>query len=148
MKGLLISFVVLFAGCNSQPSQSYLEKAAIPIIDSFFVGLRKNDVSNSLVQLLTSNPNISLNDSITQDLKNKFILINETAGTYMGERLVKKRLLENDIAVYSYLVKYDRKFYRFIFMFYNNGKTVKLYKFLFDDDIDMELEGSLKFYVN
>jgi hypothetical protein len=61
---------------------------------------------------------------------------------------LKKRFMNDDIGMYSYLAKYDKKFYRFVFMFYNNGKTVKLYKFLFDDNIDLELEESLKFYTN
>ncbi len=61
---------------------------------------------------------------------------------------MKERFVRDDIGVYVYMVKYEKKFYRFTFMFYNNGISVRLYKFLFDDNIDIELEESLRFYAN
>jgi hypothetical protein len=86
-------------------------------------------------------------NSATVDLRNKFQFLNEAAGPYVGNSLLKERFLQDDIGIYSYLAKYDKKFYRFIFIFYNNGSKVRLYKFLFNDDLDDELEGSLKFYI-
>jgi len=69
------------------------------------------------------------------------------AGPYRGESLLKKRTINDDIAVYSYLAKYDKKFYRFIFVFYNNGLKTRIYKFLFDDTAELEMEESLKLYM-
>jgi hypothetical protein len=40
------------------------------------------------------------------------------------------------------------KIYRLTFSFYNNDLAVKIYKFSFDDVIDIEMEESLKLYVN
>jgi hypothetical protein len=148
MKVLFFLLILTSVGCNSQSIKtSVIDKNAKPVINSFFNSLKTN-AAESLTQLLASNPNINLNDSATLNLKINFLFINEAAGPYMGNRLLKKRYLGDDIAVYSYLVKYERKFYRFLFMFYNNGKNVKLYKFLFDDSVDAELEESLKFYLN
>ena len=61
---------------------------------------------------------------------------------------MRKKLLEDDLGVYSYLVRYEKKFYRFVFVFYNNSKAVKIYRFSFDDTIDIELEEAIKLYVN
>lgn len=49
-------------------------------------------------------------------------------------------------SIYSFLVKYEKKFYRFIFTFYNTGTKIKIYKFSYDDVLDLELEESLKLY--
>ncbi|HKO82676.1 MAG TPA: hypothetical protein VJU78_19855 [Chitinophagaceae bacterium] len=148
MKTVLTVFILIAMGCSSQPNKNNIDKSAIPLIDSFFKNIQTKDAVVALDQLLGSNSNINLKDSATVGLKDNFTLINDASGTYMGYRLLKKRFIENDIGIYSYLAKYEKKFYRFVFMFYNNGNSVKLYKFLFDDDIDIELEGSLKFYTN
>jgi hypothetical protein len=148
MKFLLGLFVLIVTGCSSQSVKSNIDKSAIPLIDSFFKNIETKDPTNALGALLASNPNIDLKDSASLNLKNSFVLINEASGPYRGYRLLKKRFMDDDIGIYSYLAKYDKKFYRFVFMFYNNGKSVKLYKFLFDDNIDLELEESLKFYTN
>ena len=148
MKAFLGLFVLIVIGCNSQSVKKNIDKSAIPIIESFFKNVETKDPTDALGALLGSNPNIDLKDSASLNLKNSFVLINEAAGPYRGYRLLKKRFINDDIGIYSYLAKYDKKFYRFVFMFYNNGKSVKLYKFLFDDNIDLELEESLKFYTN
>ncbi len=148
MKGVLALFIFIAIGCSSQPNKNSIDKKAMPLIDSLFKNVVTQNATAALEQLLASNPNINLRDSATINLQNSFVLINEASGPFMGYRLLKKRSLEDDITIYSYLAKYEKKFYRFVFIFYNNGKSIKLYKFLFDDNIDVELEESLKFYAN
>ena len=148
MKIFLALLILIVLGCNSLSNKNKIDQSAIPLIDSFFKSVRIKEVGIALDQLLKSNPYIDLKDSATLNLKNSFILINEASGPFVGYRILKKRYIEEDIGIYSYLAKYEKKFYRLVFMFYNNGSSIKLYKFLFDDDIDVELEGSLKFYVN
>jgi hypothetical protein len=97
--------------------------------------------------LLSSNENIDLKDSSTIVLKDKFSNINRFSGAYRGNSLIKKKSINDDIAVYSYLAKYDKKFYRFVFVFYNNGVKTKIYKFMFDDTAELEIEESLKLYM-
>ena len=120
----------------------------MPEIQSFFNNIKKSEVNLALDQLLSSNPNLILDDSATQIMKNRFNYINQVAGAFMGATLLKKRYINDDIGIYSYLSKYEKKFYRFVFIFYNNGKNVKLYQFTFDDDLVVELEASLKYYLN
>jgi hypothetical protein len=140
----------LFLSCknaNSSDSNSKLDSICIPVIDSFFQKIQTGNYKAAIDDLLTSNENIDLNDSETIAMKSKFSVINTLAGPYRGESLLKKRVINDDVGVYSYLAKYDKKFYRFIFVFYNNGIKTRIYKFLFDDTAELEMEESLKLYM-
>ncbi|MCG2618194.1 hypothetical protein LZZ85_28090 [Terrimonas sp. NA20] len=148
MRAILVVFILIGIGCSSQSTKNNIDKTALPLIETFFKGIQAKRPSVALDELLKNNPHISLEDSSTLFLKRSFVSVNEMSGTYKGFRVLKKRFIEEDIGIYSCLAKYEKKFYRFIFMFYNNGDTIRLYKFLFDEDIDEELEGSLKFYTN
>jgi hypothetical protein len=114
---------------------------------TFFNRIGTPDYAAALDSLLLSNKNIDFTDSATTKLKEGFKNINELSGKYLGYKLLKKRIVLDDIAIYSYLVKYEKKFYRFIFIFYNTGAKVNIYKFAYDDVLDLELEESLKLYV-
>lgn len=148
MKYLFAFFILISVGCNSQSPTFVLEKRATPIIDSFFNGIEAGKVKDAMEKLIENNPNLNKNDSTTISLIQNLVTTNDASGSYMGNRLLKKRLLGDDIGLYVYLVKYEKRFYRFVFTFYNNGKTVRLYKFQFDDSLDAELEESQKFYLN
>jgi hypothetical protein len=126
----------------------YLSDNTQPTIRSFFADVQSGNYKRSLHDLLSKNENIDLQDSLTLQLENKFGVINEVSGRFVSERLLRKKELGDDLGVYVYLVKYEKKFYRFVFTFYNNGSSVKVYKFSFDDAIDIELEDGMKLYVN
>jgi hypothetical protein len=113
----------------------------------FFNKVATGNYTGAIDDLLKSNENIDLLDSATIAMKERFASINRLSGKYRGFSLLKKRTINNDLAAYSYLAKYDKKFYRFIFVFYNNGIDTKIYKFLFDDTAELELEESLKLYM-
>jgi hypothetical protein len=146
---VIFTLLVLFSlSCNSQPAISKMDKVALPIIDSFFAKVARGESDNAIATLLSGNPHIDPNDSSVIDLRNKFDIISNAVGDFRGKSLIKKRSLNEEVSVYSYLAKYEKKFYRFWFMFYNNGSKIAIYKFRFDDDLDAELEESLKLYTN
>lgn len=122
-----------------------IDKFAEPFIDAFFKAIRTKGASVSIEKLLASNPDIDTSAPAAINLKRRLISIHENGGRFMGYRLLKKRFLDDDIGVYSYLVKYERNFFRFAFTFYNNGSSIRLFRFLFDDNIDSELERSIRF---
>lgn len=152
-KPLITLFLVsAFYSCSQQAnkdsSSNYLESESKSSIKVFFEKMQSGDYKIALNELLRKNENIDLQDSLTINLKNKFNAINESSGKYVSESFLRKRELPNDLGIYVYFVKYQTKFYRFTFTFYNNGSQVKIYKFSFDDTIDRELEEAIKLYVN
>jgi len=148
MKVIVILLVLFSFSCNSQQPASKMDKIAAPIIEAFFAKVASGESDNAIATLLSGNPNIDQNDSSVIDLRNKFDIISNAVGEFRGKSLIKKRSLNEEVSVYSYLAKYEKKFYRFWFMFYNNGSKITIYKFRFDDDLDAELEESLKLYTN
>jgi hypothetical protein len=142
----LIAVVLLMAFANCKTSN--VDKRCEKIIDVFFNGIAKGKYQSTLTEFLAANKNINLKDSNMIDLKNKFDVINQYSGKYVGYDLIKKRNLNDDVVIYSYLVKYEKKFYRFVFVFYNVNGTPLIYRFTFDDTLGLELEESLKLYVN
>lgn len=154
-KGILECFLLLsLCSCaqqnikNPSTDSKYLSNKITPIIDTFFNQVKSDKYKTALSELFSQNENIDLHDSLTINLENKFNAINESSGKFVSQRLLRKKELGDDLGVYIYLVKYEKKFYRFSFTFYNNGSSIKIYKFSFDDVIDIELEEGMKLYVN
>ena len=146
MKTFLALLVLVSLSCKSQQADSKMDKLATPIIETFFTKIATGEYDNALTNLLGGNPNITLNDSSVTDLRSKFELIHTSVGAFKSNSLIKKRTLNNSLSAYSYLAKYEKKFYRFLFIFYNNDSKTLIYKFSFDDNLDVELEESLKQY--
>ena len=147
MKALLVLLVLVSFSCSSQQANSKMDNVATPIIETFFTRIAKGEHGNAITNLMSGNPYINLNDSSVIDLKSKFEMIHSFVGAFKSKSLLKKRTLNESVSAYSYLVKYEKKFYRFFFMFYNNDNKTVIYKFSFDDNLDVELEESLKQYV-
>lgn len=146
---LLLSVLYGCAQKNGQENKvTQLNKESSIVIGSFFAEIKAGNYRSALSTFLRKNENIDLSDSLTIGLIMKFNSVNELSGKFMSYRLLRKKELDNDLGVYVYLVKYEKKFYRFTFTFYNNDLAVKVYKFSFDDVIDIELEDGMKLYVN
>lgn len=144
--------IITQLSCGQQPKKvndsKHIDAKSIELVNSFFIKVQSGSCASALDELLAQNNNIDLKDSLTLSLKNKFLNINQTSGKFISYRLLLKKSLGNDLGVYSYIVKYDKKFYRFLFTFYNNESSVNIYKFSFDDTLDFEIEESLRLYLN
>lgn len=144
-------FFILAFACGQRvdtKKELFIDEKSMPIIETFFENLQNISAKKAIDDLLGGNENISLSDSLTVALRDKIDYINEASGIFVSKRLMRKKALENDLVVYAYIVKYEKKFYRFTFVFYNNDKDVKLFRFGFDEAMDVELEESIKLYVN
>lgn len=138
-------FITLMAGCSST-KQLAIEISSQKEITYFFERMSNRSSLTALDSLLLTNKYFNFSDSVTIKLRNQFEDLNLTAGRFIGESLLNKRIISNDLAAYSYLAKFESKFYRFLFIFYNSGEQTKIYKFSFDDNIDLEIEESIKLY--
>jgi len=138
--------ILFFNSCRTTQLSS-VDSYCLAVTKNFFNRMGTPEYATALDSLLLSNKNIDFTDSATTKLREGFKNVNELSGKYLGYKLLKKRVVQDDIAIYSYLVKFEKKFYRFIFIFYNTGTRVSIYKFAYDDVLELELEESLKLYV-
>jgi hypothetical protein len=144
-----LSLTLAFGGCatKSKDKNEFLDSQSKQTIDKFFEAIASDNYKKGLIELFKSNQNISLEDSSTILLEKNFYQINETSGKFVSDSLLRQNQIGDDIGAYSYLAKYEKTFYRFLFIFYNNGHDTKIYKFSFDAEIPAELEESIKFYM-
>ena len=151
MKKVILHFILLisFYGCvqkkNNETDSSYLYTRALPSIETFFSEIQSGNYKIAIDELFSKN---HLQDSVANFLKKKFDLMNETSGNLVSKRFLRKKEIGDDLGVYTYFVSYEKRFFRFTFIFYNNGSQVKIYKYSFDDTIDYELEEAIKMYMN
>lgn len=151
-KLIAISFAIIMTGvisCTTSKSKEEpaIEKESKYYIDNFFADLNSRN-EETVVNLLKTNSNLDLKDSSSLDLIQKIKEIPNTSGDFMEQSLINKRIINNDIALFNYLAKYDRKFYRFTFVFYNNSKKVKIFKLSFDESVAYELEEGQRLYLS
>lgn len=144
------SIIILLLTCLSMWSckTNHIEKKCQPKIDAFFTKMEQNHPMESIKELLALNENIDISDSLSQDLIQKFEYINTHAGKFVDRKILVKRSIKDDVIIFSYLVKYEKMFYRFNFIFYDNGKKCTLHKFVLDDVMTIELEELTKLYMN
>jgi hypothetical protein len=142
----LCAICLLLSSCNTRQNTK-LDSVSSSAIDIFFGKIEAKEYKNAVDDLLSSNEYITQKDSSTIAMKSRFATLNEISGPYRGRSLLKKKRINDDLIIYSYLAKYDKKFYRFVFEFYNNGVETKIYKFQFDDTLEIELEESVKLYM-
>jgi hypothetical protein len=134
----------IFLSCKTTRVTKF-DRESTQIIENFLGQLGTDNDLNALKNLLSSNPNIPLTDSSTINLMDRFKILNEYSGKYVGNVQIRTKKLKDDVSIYSYLVKYEKKFYRFVFIFYKTS-TVNIVKFSFDDDINFEMEQAIKLY--
>lgn len=146
----LFFYLMILIGCGQKPSDgklnSLLEKKSGTIIQNFFGEMKTGKYQIAISSLLDNNEFISQEDSSTIFLLRKFNYINSVSGKFIDYRLIRSKDIGTDVGVYSYLAKYEKKFYRFLFVFYNNGNSVRLFEFSFDDSVTEELKESVKLY--
>jgi hypothetical protein len=146
---LLIAITILVSCSSSKESHSEnkLEQDCRPMIEDFFKQLKERDTL-ALKKFLSSNEFLDITDSASQDLFSKFLLLGKTSGSLLSYSPLHKKVINNDIAAFSYLAKYEKRFYRYTFLFYNNSRDTRIFKFSIDEQAGFELEESLKIYLH
>jgi len=155
MKTFLLILLICTIGCTSCNSQSQSNfdktatqqpdvKEAIGYINTFF-DKYKNQGSKSAIDYIFSKAN---NGAIIgmDALKNKIDSLKLTLGSFTGYEKITEKNAANSLVLFSYLVKHENHPVRFTFVFYKPKDKWVLYKFLFDADVENELEYSSKIY--
>ncbi|MGZ3814740.1 MAG: hypothetical protein ACXVA0_23610, partial [Mucilaginibacter sp.] len=79
-------------------------------------------------------------------IKIKLDSLKSILGGFTGYKLITEKNVADGLVLRSYLVKHENHPIRFTLVFYKPRNNWVIYKFLFDADIESELEQSGKFY--
>ena len=161
---LLISFFSIALYCQAQDTTKAAKPAAKPgtkaaaakpatvkpagfqsaagIIDGFFKKY-KTSADSAVDYLFGTNKYFSNPAGIAQ-LKAKLDSMRMSLGAYAGHELIVQKTASPSLILYSYLVKHDVQPVRFTFIFYRPHSDWVFYRFLFDDQMDLEMEDAAK----
>jgi hypothetical protein len=77
-------------------------------------------------------------------LKSKLDSLQLTLGKYTGKELLVEKSASPSLVLYSYLVKHENQPVRFTFIFYKSSNEWSLYRFNYDDQMDVEMFEAAK----
>jgi hypothetical protein len=117
-------------------------KGAQSYIDSFFKKYKTS--SDSAVDYLFGTNKLFTNTAQINLLKSKLDSLQLTVGKYLGHELISQKSASTSLVVYSYLVKNENQPLRFTFIFYKAKNDWALYRFNYDDQMDVELLNAVK----
>lgn len=112
------------------------------IVNAFFSKYEK-DKMEALNYLFSSNKWMDKSKEQIDNLKNQLIGTTQLLGEYYGYELLAKKKV-NQLELHTYFVKYDRQPLRFTILFYKPNDKWRLQNFSFDDNLDGELEETLR----
>ena len=117
-------------------------QSAATILDGFFKRY-KTSADSAVDYLFGTNKYFSNPGGIAQ-LKAKLDSMRLSLGAYVGHELIVQKTASPSLILYSYLVKHDIQPVRFTFIFYKPHSDWVFYRFLFDDQMDLEMEDGAK----
>ncbi|HZY37018.1 MAG TPA: hypothetical protein VFE53_10235 [Mucilaginibacter sp.] len=117
-------------------------QSAAAIIDGFFKKY-KTSADSAVDYLFGTNKYFSNPAGIAQ-LKAKLDSMRLSLGLYVGHELIVQKTASPSLILYSYLVKHEIQPVRFTFIFYRPHSDWVFYRFLFDDQMDLEMEDGAK----
>jgi hypothetical protein len=143
---LLLAVIILgstyYTKAQTAPAAPVVSKGAMSYIDVFF---KKYKVSSdsAIDYLFSTNKLFAGNISQINLLKSKLDSLELVIGKYTGKELIAQKSTSPSLVLYSYLVKHENQPIRFIFMFYKPQNDWVLYRFNYDDAMDVEMvEGA------
>ncbi|MEO6632715.1 MAG: hypothetical protein ABIN13_13365 [Mucilaginibacter sp.] len=118
-------------------------KSIVSIIDTFFKKY-KNDGTSAAIDFLFGTNKYFTNPAGISQLKAKLDSLRQGIGVFLGKDLIAQKNASNSLYFYSYLVKHEVQPLRFTFIFYKPQNEWVLYRFKYDDQMDVELEDAGK----
>ena len=118
------------------------------LVKKFFNEYETEGATVSLDNLYETNPWVNRNADAIKNLKTQLNGMNEDlVGKLRGRELIVRKTLGESFVLMSYMVKFDRHPIRFTFEFYKPKDKWILFAFLFDDNLDDELEEAAKIHM-
>jgi hypothetical protein len=117
-------------------------KSVPAILETFFK--KYKDSSDAAIDYLFGTNKYFTNTGGINQLKQKLDSLRITLGAYAGKELIVQKSASPSLILYTYLVKHDIQPVRFTFMFYKPHSDWVLYRFKYDEEMDVELEEGAK----
>jgi hypothetical protein len=122
--------------------------AAVPktptsLIDAFFKKYKEEGTGAAVDYIFGTNKLFDNNAGIAV-LKVKLDSLRLSAGLYTGKELITQKNSGASLVLYSYLAKHENSPIRFTFIFYKAQNDWVLYRFKYDDQMDIELQDASK----
>jgi hypothetical protein len=162
---LLVSFLGIALYCQAQDTTKAAKPAAKPgaktamakpaaaktaapvtvttIIEGFFKRYKTQGPDSAVDYLFSTNKYFSNPRGIAL-LKAKLDSLHQSLGDFIGRELIVQKNASPSLVLYSYIVKHEIQPVRFTFIFYKPHNDWVFYRFLFDDQMDLELEDGAK----
>jgi hypothetical protein len=118
-------------------------KGAADLVNTFFKKYKDEGTAAAVDYIFGTNKYFTNTAGITQ-LKTKLDSLRQGIGNYLGKDLIVQKSASNSLVFYSYLAKHEIQPIRFTFMFYKPQNDWVLYRFKYDDQMDVELEDAGK----
>jgi len=118
------------------------QKGVVSYIETFFKKYKTS--CDSAVDYIFSTNKLFTNQSQINLLKSKLDSLQLSLGPFIGRELIAEKSASNSLVIYSYIVKHENQPVRFIFMFYKPHNDWELYRFNYDDGMDVEMLESVK----
>jgi hypothetical protein len=99
---IFVVCVLFLFGCKESDNPTpngKMDSTCVSIVDDFFRKMDGNNYRGAIDDLLLSNGNINPKDSATLAMKDRFFSINAVSGNYKGRSLLKKRSINNSLAM-------------------------------------------------
>lgn len=117
--------------------------SAPAIIEKFFKKYKEAGPDSAVDYLFSTNKYFN-NPTGASQLKARLDSMRASLGDYIGKDLIVQKAASPSLILYSYLVKHEVQPVRFIFIFYKPHNDWVFYRFLFDDQMDLEMEDAAK----
>jgi hypothetical protein len=139
------SFFFAKAQTTAKPADAtaVAPKGAMSLIDSFFKKYKEDGTAAAIDYLFGTNKLFDHNSGISV-LKVKLDSLRQTIGLYTGKDLITQKNAGNGLYLYSFLAKHENSPLRFTFIFYKPKNDWVLYRFKYDDQMDIELIDAAK----
>ncbi len=137
---------IFFVGLLFYSFNGFAQNDPQKIIDEFFNLYKEKSTDAALDYIFKTNKWMNESQDQIDNVKFKLNGTLKQLGELAGHNLITKKTLGEHLALYTFMVRYDRQPLRFSFLFYNPNNQWRLHNFSFDHALDTELEEATKAY--
>ncbi len=142
MKKSMVWVLVLFPAFVFSQKQNDAEE----LIEQFFEHYRNNGPNNAMMYALTTNKWLADSDDIIHySLFHKLGKITSHLGNYIGTEVINSKMVSSRVAIFNYMVYYEKQPLLFTFELYNHDGTWEFADVEYEQKPEKILAGAVSF---